>query len=72
MNSEHVSILIIFKAKHEVFMAVKIQVEVFWVIMPCSVVVEYFRVQKEVVRSSKTLVSYHNTIWQITSTGITT
>jgi hypothetical protein len=28
-------------ARFEVFMAVKIQVEVFWVVAPCSVVVGY-------------------------------
>jgi hypothetical protein len=42
---------------------VKIQVEVFWVVMPCSVVVRYqrFNVKIEAVWTSETLVSYHIT-----------
>jgi hypothetical protein len=53
-----------------VFTAVKIQVEAFWVVTLCNVVVGYkrfggpccllFRVKMEAAWSSKTLVSYHN------------
>jgi hypothetical protein len=39
--------------RSEVFTAVKIQVEVFWVVTPCRVV--------EAARSSETLVPYRNT-----------
>jgi hypothetical protein len=57
----------------EVFMAVKIQVEAFWVVTPCSVAVGYQRfrgpcclhlqgeMKMEATRSSKMFVSYHNT-----------
>jgi hypothetical protein len=47
-------------ARLEVFTAVKIQVEVFWVVTPCSVV--------EAAWTSETSVSYHIT----TRHGVTT
>jgi flagellar biosynthesis protein FliR len=43
----------------EVFMAVKIQVEVFWVVMPCNVVVGYHCLA---VRLTEICVSFHNSI----------
>jgi hypothetical protein len=61
--------------RFEVFMTVKIQFKVFWVVMPCSVVVGYecfggpcqiylhFTLKMEAAWFSKTLVSYHNTAW---------
>jgi len=59
----HCGVLSPTKGKHwsrsEAFTAVKIQVEVFWVVTPCSVVVGYQR-----VRTSDTLVSYRNTTWR--------
>jgi hypothetical protein len=57
--------------RFEVLMAVKIQVEVFWVVMPCNAVIGYQHsevhatsicgVKMEATWSSKTLVSYYNT-----------
>jgi hypothetical protein len=54
----------------EVFRAVKIQVEVFWVVTPCSAIIGYqhfgepfsyhFRVKMKVSRLSEMLVPYHN------------
>jgi hypothetical protein len=55
-----------------IFMAAKTQVKVFWDVTPCSVVVGYqfsevravsmfITLKMEAVRSSETLVSYHNT-----------
>jgi hypothetical protein len=44
-------------ARFEVFVVVMIQVEVFWDVMLCS------DVKMEAAKSSKTLVSYHITIW---------
>jgi len=48
---------------------VKIQVEVFWVVMPCNVVVGYhcfrvshFTLKMEAAWSSEMQVSYHNTM----------
>jgi hypothetical protein len=38
---ETVSRRVLFDLRFEIFTAVKIQVEVFWVVMPCSVVVGY-------------------------------
>jgi hypothetical protein len=50
-----------------VFTVVKIQVEVFRVVMPCSVIVRYQHFGRpcwmEAARFSKTLVSYCNTTW---------
>jgi len=58
----------------EVFTMVKIQVEVFWVVTPCSVVTGYqcfggscyfhlhFTLKMEAVKSSDTLVSHRNAI----------
>jgi hypothetical protein len=55
-------------------MAVMFQVELFWVVTPCSVAVGYqrfgspcclqlpFTLKMEAARSSETLVSFHNTI----------
>jgi hypothetical protein len=46
----------------EVFTAVKIELEVFWVVMPCSAVVRAkFILKMEAARSSETLLYYHNT-----------
>jgi len=46
-------------------MVVKVQVEGFWVVTPCGVVVRQhvwiFTLKMESTWSSKTLVSYHNT-----------
>jgi hypothetical protein len=53
-------------------MAVMFQVEVFWVVTPSSVVVEYhsavhaasiFRVKLEAAWACEKLVSYHDTTW---------
>jgi hypothetical protein len=53
-----------------------LQVEVFWVVTPCSVVVEYqrfrdtccvylhFTLKMEAALSSETMVSYYNTTWR--------
>jgi hypothetical protein len=56
-------------SKTEVFIAVKIQVVVFWVMMPCSDVLGYqqedhavsFTLKIAAVESSKTFVSYNVT-----------
>jgi hypothetical protein len=45
--------------RFEVFTAVKIQFEVFWVVTPCSVVIGY-HLQMEAAWTSETLVFYHN------------
>jgi len=53
--------------RFEVFTALRIQIKVFWVVMPCDTSVSedlaacFFRVKTEAARSSKTLVSYCNT-----------
>jgi len=60
----------------EIFMALKFQIIVFWVLTPCSDMVRYqdtivsedlaasiFRVLMEAVKPSKTLVSYCITTW---------
>jgi hypothetical protein len=49
--------------RYEVFKAVKIQVQVSWVVTPYSAVVGYqrFTLKMEAVRTSEALVSYHNT-----------
>jgi hypothetical protein len=47
----------------EVFTAVKIQVEVFWIVTPCGVVTEYQLSEvhaTSIFSTSETLVSYHN------------
>jgi len=46
-----------FNVRFEVFMAMKIQVGVFWVVTPCSDVVGQWRQHGPL----QTLVSYHNT-----------
>jgi hypothetical protein len=48
--------------RYEVFTAVKIQVEVFWIVISCNVVVGYQCVRD--VCCSETFVSYHNTTTQ--------
>jgi hypothetical protein len=60
--------------RREVFTAVKIQVEVFWVVTPCSVVIGYqrnvgilshlaaFTLKMEAAMFSETLAFYHSTI----------
>jgi hypothetical protein len=77
MNSEVGWIIILIQCtvkshtRYEVFMAVEFQVVVFWIVMPCSVVVGYqcFRrffclhLQGEAARFSKMLASYCNTTW---------
>jgi hypothetical protein len=50
-------------ARFEVFMAVKHQVKVFWVVKPCSVAASIFNVKMEAARSPTTLVSYHSSTW---------
>jgi hypothetical protein len=45
--------------RFKVFKALKIQVKVFWVVTPCSVVVESLKM--EAACTPETLVSYHNT-----------
>jgi len=49
--------------RFEIFMMVQIQVEFFWVVMTCSVVVGYqhFTLQVQAAWSSEMLVSYYNT-----------
>jgi len=47
-------------ARFDVFMAVKIQVEVFWVVMPCSVVVGHRRFGGPCCLHLQVLVNYHN------------
>jgi hypothetical protein len=56
-------------ANFEAFTAVMFQVEIFWVVMPCSVVVIYhaasiFRVKLEVAWTSLSFVSCHSTTWR--------
>jgi hypothetical protein len=48
--------------RFELFTAMKIQIEVFRVVTPCSVVVGYhcFRVKMEAAWTSEALVYYHN------------
>jgi len=41
-----------------------IQVEVFWGVTPCSVTVGDLTLKMVAVRSSETLVSYHNITWR--------
>jgi hypothetical protein len=50
-------------SRFEVFTIVKIQVEVFWVVTPCNVVVgcQRFTLKMEAASSSEMLISYHNT-----------
>jgi len=50
-------------SRFEIFMVVKVEVTVFWVVIVCSVVVGYqlFQRTQPLPRSSKMLVSYHNT-----------
>jgi len=54
-------------ARFEVFTAVKIQVEVFWVVTPCSVVINIPKFHRSLKMKEawipKTSVSYHNTRW---------
>jgi hypothetical protein len=61
----------IFVARFEVLMVMEILVEVFWVVMPCSVVVGYvcirgpcclrFALMMKAAWISEMMVSYHNT-----------
>jgi hypothetical protein len=55
--------------RFEVFTAVEIQVEVFWVVTPCSVVVGYqsFRVKMEAAWNCETLLSYYNKRYCVTT-----
>jgi hypothetical protein len=58
-----------FNTRFEVFRAVKIQVEVFWAVMPCSVVVGYQRftgpiLKEEAAWTFEMLAFYHNTTWR--------
>jgi hypothetical protein len=41
-----VSVIRLFSARFEAFVAAKIQVEVFWVVTPCSVMVGYRRFER--------------------------
>jgi hypothetical protein len=49
--------------RFEVFTVVKIQIEVFWVLMLCTAEVGHqcFGMKMEAARSSETLISYQNT-----------
>jgi hypothetical protein len=47
--------------RFEVYMVMKIQVEVFWVVTTCNVAVGYQH--SGGARSSEILISYHNTTW---------
>jgi hypothetical protein len=50
--------------RFKVFMAVKTEFVIFWVVELCSVVVEYQPTLKmEAAQSSETLVSNHHTTW---------
>jgi hypothetical protein len=50
-------------ARFEVFMAVYIQAEVFWVVILCSVAGEHNQMKMVAARSSEKLVSYRITMW---------
>jgi len=50
-----------FFVRYNVFMVVKIQVKVFWIVMPCSV--QRSMPSPSSAGTSETLVSYHNTTW---------
>jgi hypothetical protein len=50
-------------ARFEAIMAVKIQVEIIYVVTPCSIMVgyQYFSLKMEAAWTYKMSVSYHNT-----------
>jgi hypothetical protein len=55
-------------ARVEAFTTIMFQVEVFWIVTPCGVVVGYLR--RDTACISETLICYHNTIWRHNPKGL--